>query len=368
MESILKTSPGSPGKYILRLIEDGERVFKEGLPSLSRKQVANLVGVKQLTLFDRNPPKLTFIACGLLSRLTEKNLHKMVGFSDALHGKDYVPGCLSESQFLNLAKETRLGEETLGYARSILVGGLTLDSIGVPSPKRDKVLQGCAAIYSADPTVTERYTATFIDFLEADLGLTKITNRFLLQVLASTSKRYIDSLRSDSVRHHISIFFLARIIILSNKSDLIGIESDIYELLSTIESFKHRKNVFINRLYPFINPETGCNKAPPWVSFLDHSEMSETPSIPEMIQLYNLVKSLDKKPVDKVRAEYRAICGASKKMGIFDFQKAHDLITNEGLTIGAAHQRLQPETDGSIFNRSYKIWRSGHRYTPYWEF
>ncbi|MBD3821873.1 MAG: hypothetical protein IE914_06415 [Thiotrichales bacterium] len=354
-------------RAIKQILEKGKKIRLNGLKGLSRKEVANAIGVRQLTQMDVATTRTMDIACWMLGTLNKSALEQHLELASVLIGANYTPGCMDSEHFDQLADKTRLSPNVKALVKRVLVDGLEtlkLTDEGVKYSQLEIVRQGCQTINLLHNRFTPSSAEQVRNFERKMSGrLKKIRPDFMIQVLIQCSANRIESMKNGKAVLTPPESALLNLATLIPEAELAKMEEAVADILTEIETFRYERYVQIRKLFPLIYED---EKLPLWFKIFDHDARAQFPPLDQLAKTYELLKPLFEKKADEIRKEFYKRAEEGKRIGIFDMAKTHKMVI-KGVSINNAHKRVQPETDLSIFKRSYQAWLDKWAYTPYWE-
>jgi hypothetical protein len=357
----------TPVKTINQILAKGQEIRQNGLKNLTRKAVANAIGVRQLTQMDVATTQTMDLACWMLGTLKKSELEQHMESASVLIGANYKPGTLTSEHFDELASKTRLSPNVKAMVKRVLVDGvepLQLVDEGVKHPQIAVVRQGCQTITLLGNQFALTTVQQVDQFTRKMTGrLERISPEFMIQILIQCSANRIENMKADTAVLTPPESALLNLATLIPESELAKLEEAVADILNEIETFRYERYVQIRKLFPLIY---GDEKLPLWFKIFDHDARAQFPPLAQLAESYELLKPLFAKSADEIRKEFYKCAEEGKRIGIFDMAKTHKMV-EKGVNINDAHKRVQPETHLSIFKRSYQVWLEKWSYEPYWE-
>ncbi|KDN94662.1 hypothetical protein [Hydrogenovibrio marinus] len=357
-----------PSEVLINVLQEGNKVRLHGIDGYTRKEAANLIGIKQLTQLDVDVSKYTNLACWMLENTTKTNILNQKEFSSSLLGTNFQPGEYEQEQVTDALAKTRIGKQTAEYVLDVLANGKSLNDLPIPKHKHENVRQACQNIVADLNNGSNRQKFVLEGFKKTlSKKLQYFSPAFFLQVITYSSRNRIEKLFNGEGKLSTPEIAMVQIATLMNDKKLLAFEAAVYEILKTIEDFRYERYVQIRKLSVLLTDTGDCDNFPLWLRFFDQDSRSQFPELELLSEVYENILKLNKLSADAIREAYREKCGANKRISIFDFAKAKKILDEKKFNMSEVHRKVQPKTDVANFHRSYKTWQQKWKKHEYWK-
>lgn len=356
------------------VLRQGDDTIAHGYKGYSRKETAELLGLRRMTQFNPDKNSILILAAWALSSLSKTEIRAHQAFMEKhffinldFDNLPVIEDC-SKTVMAQLSTPKK-GKGASDKIKSLVVGAICenkpLLGQGLTSSALEQARQSCKTVLTDTIGDVSCAFDNSISALQIKLDR-KINSRVFLELALNASPiRIRECLEGQAVLYPNEI---ALINILSQlKTEVLWQLVEFFiEILSRIERFKCQNYIPVKNLAPFLKYKGVKNTK--FLSYFDRAEMVTPPEFLELVNLNALISEMKSLPTSKVNEILQGDSSKKPRKGtiLTPMSQLHDLVTNEGMTVYEAGKKCNIAGDKGNIYKAYQNWLNNWSLNNYW--
>lgn len=354
-------------KLLTEISQAAEIVQVNGINDYSRVETARMLGLNQMTQFDKQKTLRLDLGCWFLAQLSKSQLEDQKNFVNTCLFPSFTPGEIENLVMLKeLLDSSRIKQDYHLVIIGVLHEGKDLDDFGFKGTQKQNLIKALESIKSRfNETEGKGYN---IDRLLAkiDAKLDKLSPEFFIQLVTQSSKERVKGIVNGDkamLPNELATVYAAG---LMPESRMAVFERDVVNALQSVECYRYENYILIKKLSPVLVDIENPVKPPLWVRFFDHDVRSKAPLLKDLHKVSMGIEHISGKKASEVRAALDEIYGPNSRARIYPFSKTKEMVDG-GASLFEAHRKLDPDVDVGQFYRAYEKWIKEWHYNEYWK-